>query len=211
MSIALSPATERLVQRLMDYGERLILSVLFAAFLIRIAPSLAGAPFNWALVASESLVVVFVLIRRPAAEVSTRPADWVFGMLGTLLPLLVKPGGAAMIGPPALTAFFMLVGLMISIWAKIALQRSFGIAAANRGVIESGPYRLVRHPMYAGYILVQVGFLLGNPSLWNLGVYGAALVFQVARILAEERLLSADPAYVELKKRVRFRLLPPVF
>jgi protein-S-isoprenylcysteine O-methyltransferase Ste14 len=65
--------------------------------------------------------------------------------------------------------------------------------------------------MYAGYLLSDFGFLLINPTLWNLGVYAIAYGLQVPRLLAEERLLSRDPEYREYQARVRHRLIPGVF
>ena len=105
----------------------------------------------------------------------------------------------------------MLFGVFLNLSAKLTLRRSFGVVAANRGVKIGGPYRLIRHPMYAGYTLTQLGFLLSGPTLWNLGLYGLALSLQIARILAEERILSNDPAYAEMSGRVRYRLVPYVF
>ena len=91
------------------------------------------------------------------------------------------------------------------------MRRSFGVVAANRGVKASGPYAFVRHPMYAGYALTHIGFLLAGPALWNLAIYGATLAIAVRRILAEERVLMADPAYRALAEKTRYRLLPFIF
>jgi protein-S-isoprenylcysteine O-methyltransferase Ste14 len=41
---------------------------------------------------------------------------------------------------------------------------------ANRGVVSSGLYRLVRHPIYMGYLITHAGFLLANPTVWNIGM-----------------------------------------
>jgi protein-S-isoprenylcysteine O-methyltransferase Ste14 len=106
---------------------------------------------------------------------------------------------------------FMLVGLVLAITSKLTLRRSFGVAAANRGIVRAGPYNLVRHPMYAGYILVYVGFLSNNPLWWNLALYVATVILIVARILAEERVLARDPEYAEFMSRVRHRLAPGLF
>ena len=75
------------------------------------------------------------------------------------------------LGLPALLA-----GLWIGfkLYGKLALGRSFGIVAANRGVVSSGPYRLVRHPIYLGYLVTHAGFLLSNMSARNVLVYAAA-------------------------------------
>jgi protein-S-isoprenylcysteine O-methyltransferase Ste14 len=82
---------------------------------------------------------------------------------------------------------------------------------ALRGVKTGGPYRFVRHPMYAGYAIGHVGFLLINPVWWNFAVYGAATACQVVRLLAEEKLLSRSPDYQAFRSAVRYRLIPGAF
>ncbi|WP_276509041.1 methyltransferase family protein, partial [Microvirga aerophila] len=84
-------------------------------------------------------------------------------------------------------------------------------SAANRGVKTQGPYSLIRHPMYIGYVATQVGFLLFNSTVWNLAIYSGAWTLQVLRILAEERTLSKDPEYKAYALAVRYRLVPGVF
>lgn len=83
--------------------------------------------------------------------------------------------------------------------------------AANRGVVSSGPYRLVRHPIYLGYLVTHAGFLLSNTSVRNVAIYAAAYVFQFARIYAEERILAQDGEYREYLRSVRYRLFPEVY
>jgi protein-S-isoprenylcysteine O-methyltransferase Ste14 len=101
--------------------------------------------------------------------------------------------------------------MFFQLYGKVALGRSFGIVAANRGVVVGGPYRLVRHPIYLGYLVTHAGFLLSNWSLRNLAVYAAAYIFQVARIFAEERILLVDGRYREYFQSVRYRLIPGLF
>ncbi len=129
---------------------------------------------------------------------------------GTSLPLLVAPGGEPLVSS-SLAVSIMLAGLVINFWAKFSLRRSFGIVAANRGVKTKGPYSLIRHPMYFGYVVTHIGFLLSNPTFHNLLVYSAALACQIYRIRAEERALSPDPHYQSYSAEVRYRLVPGVF
>jgi protein-S-isoprenylcysteine O-methyltransferase Ste14 len=103
------------------------------------------------------------------------------------------------------------MGLLVQVWAKLTLGRSLGLVPAHRGLKISGPYRYVRHPMYAGYLLSHLAFLLVNPTWWNLAVYGLAYGLQVPRLLAEERLLRQDPNYHTYESMVRSRLIPGVF
>ena len=202
--------TERRLQFLIDWGERLIVLIMFAGLAVRIGATVANHPYNAVVLISEAMLVVLILCRRSASSMTFRARDWLIAMVGTILPLSVRPAGDNF-APNEVAFIVMLLGLALSVWAKLSLQRSFGLAAANRGIMIAGPYRLLRHPMYAGYAITFIGFLLANPLAWNFAVCGIAMVCQVLRILAEERLLRADPAYVELSARTRYRLLPGVF
>ena len=159
---------------------------------------------------SEGVVVVLLVFRRPSIQVSRSPWDWLVGIAGSFLVLLVRPTGEAGAFEAAGSAL-QLVGAGFQLYGKVELGRSFGIVAANRGVVSTGPYRLVRHPIYLGYLVTHAGFLLSNMSARNVAIYGAAYFFQVARIFAEERILSQDGRYREYLRSVRYRLIPGLF
>ena len=81
--------------------------------------------------------------------------------------------------------------------------------AANQKVISTGPYAIVRHPMYAGALLYLVGTPLALGSYWGLVPLAAMLPFLIWRLLDEERLLARNlPGYPEYQKWVRCRLVP---
>jgi protein-S-isoprenylcysteine O-methyltransferase Ste14 len=197
-----------------DIIERIAVLAMFASFAVRNYHAIVdkGQVFNALVVASEGLVALFVLIRRPSADVTRNPLDWTLAFAATIGPLLAQAvsNGRPLI-PPGAGVALLFLGLGCQISAKLVLRRSFGIVPANRGVKASGPYRFVRHPMYLGYVTVHVGFLLLAPNLLNLLIYSASFAVQVFRILAEERLLSADPAYAAYRQETRWRLLPGVF
>jgi protein-S-isoprenylcysteine O-methyltransferase Ste14 len=109
------------------------------------------------------------------------------------------------------TAAISAIGLGFVIVGKLTLGRSFGIAPANRGVVIRGPYLFVRHPIYAGYLLTHVAFLVANPTPWNTAVIIIADVCLVIRALIEERVLSADAAYQSYCQKVSWHLVPGVF
>lgn len=159
---------------------------------------------------SEGIVVVLFVVRNDASDVSRRPWDWLAGLAGSFLVLLARPTGYGLV-PDAAGAALLLLGTAFEIGSKAALGRSFGIVAANRGVVARGPYRVVRHPIYLGYLVTHVGFILSNWSAANMAVYAASYVFQVARIFSEERFLSEDAAYRAYRGQVRYRLIPGVF
>jgi len=210
MMNALDSATERRLQRALDIGERLFVISLFVTFLVSLSHTIFLRPYNFLAIISEGMTVYFIVVRRAALTVTTRPLDWFMALTGTALPLFARAGGVSLL-PPIVGTAFMLAGLTLAIWAKASLRHSFGIAAANRGPVSRGPYRGVRHPMYAGYILVYVGFFLNNPLLWNAVIYLLGVGFQVARIVAEERILTQDRKYADYRTHVRHRLVPGVF
>jgi protein-S-isoprenylcysteine O-methyltransferase Ste14 len=163
------------------------------------------------LMISESLGVFLILTRRFATTVSTHPLDWVLSLIAVNAPLLAAPAAPSTFIPPQFAAALMFAGMLIQISAKAALWRSYGLVPANRGIKTKGPYRLVRHPMYAGYTLTHIGFLLGFPSLRNFLLYLTTFLIEVARLMREETILRTDPLYRDYAVRVRYRLFPGVF
>lgn len=113
--------------------------------------------------------------------------------------------------PEILGAGLQVIGITWQIYAKISLRFSFGILPANRGIVSSGAYRFVRHPIYLGYLIADVGFVLTNFGLQNLLVYAGLYALQAVRINREEKLLSDDPEYCRYREKVRFRALPGVY
>lgn len=194
---------------IIDYGERLFLILLAAPFLISFAVALPLHPHFIALAITEALSVGLILIRRPGTMAVT-PYAAAITFVGTAMPLFARPGGEALI-PYEVGATLMMAGLLVSISAKMFLGRSFGLIAANRGIKRGGPYRLVRHPMYLGYFITQVGFLLLNFSPTLLILYLVAWTAQALRVIEEERLLIEDPAYGAFTRSTRWRVVPGLF
>ena len=199
------------IARYVDRAEQLIALVLYVFLVRRIWPeefSFANAAAA-AILLSEGLIILFLIIRRPTAQISARWQDWLLAAVGTAAPLLIVPTH-----PPAFPVvglYFILFGMIVHISAKLSLNRSFGLVAANRGVKTAGGYRYVRHPMSLGYMVSQVGFLLMSPKLWNFVLYAVCWTALVLRIYAEERVLRDDAAYQSFSQKTRFRLLPGLF
>ncbi len=156
------------------------------------------------------LVGVFITRRRPLVT-SRRPIDWVTALVGGYAALLFRPADHVVLGLGAVWVAAEALGMILAAACIFRLGRSFGVVAANRGVKVKGPYRLLRHPMYASYGLAQVAYLLGSLSAANTAVLVVAVGGQVARIRSEERLLCADPMYRAYCERVRYRLIPRVY
>ena len=197
----------------LDWTERLLILALYGWLVVRLLGKFLtdGGVVNLLLLPSEGMVVVFLLVRRPATTISWRPIEWLLALAATISPMLVNTGIGEPLIPVAAAAFLLLMGLVVQVWAKLTLGRSLGLVPAHRGLKVSGPYRFVRHPMYAGYMLSHLAYLLVNPTWWNLAVYGLCYGLQIPRLLAEERLLRQDPSYRAYEKVVRSRLIPAVF
>lgn len=161
------------------------------------------------IVITELLFAGFFLVRRPANGVSRSPWDWIATFCGVVAPLLLRPGGAA---HDLLAAqVLQVLGGVGSVLGVVYLNRSVGVVPAHRGVQWRGAYRLVRHPLYAAYLLTNTGYVLNNPSARNVVVLAVGIAFQVARIFNEERFLSRYPEYRRYQHLTRWRLIPFVF
>jgi protein-S-isoprenylcysteine O-methyltransferase Ste14 len=191
-------------------AETAFLAALLTWQAVRLAPAIRHDPSNLALLISDALPLVLVLVRRPAQALTQSVADWFSAYAAAAAPILLTPGGHALIDPRICGAL-MILGLFVNLYGKACLARSFGIVAANRGVRRSGPYRVVRHPIYAGNALTQIGFVLGNLTPFNLALCVAGLALQVIRLQAEEKLLGQDPIYAEYMAQVPYRLAPGLY
>ena len=82
----------------------------------------------------------------------------------------------------------------------------------DQKVVSTGPYTIVRHPMYVGGTLLFVGTALALGSYWGLVALLGMMPALIWRLLDEERLLKANlPGYIEYCRKVRWRLAPGIF
>jgi protein-S-isoprenylcysteine O-methyltransferase Ste14 len=151
------------------------------------------------------------LFRRPAQTVSPRLSSWLLAAGGTFGGLLLRPAGIHLLWGVRAGFALQLVGLVAAIASLVALGRSFGFVAADRGVVTRGPYALVRHPVYASYLLIQLGYVAQAISWRNALVLLLATACNIGRTVAEERVLSASPQYRHYRQQVRWRLIPGIW
>lgn len=127
-----------------------------------------------------------------------------------ILPCFMRPANLST-GVLATTGLiFELCGVLLTQVARVYMGRSFGILPANRGIVSSGPFRWVRHPIYLGWFILSIGYAMSFANDRNIMLIVVALPFMVWRIDQEEEHLSTDPAYLSYMNRVRYRLWPGV-
>lgn len=161
------------------------------------------------LVVMESLLVFFLLVRREPDRTWHSWNTWLTTLCGTAFPLLLRPADVP--ADVLLGQSLQIFGAVLQVAALLSLNRSMGLLPAHRGVRTNGLYRLVRHPLYAAYFVNLTGYLISNPSVYNVGILLAGSAMQIMRIVNEERLLSAYPDYVAFARRTRWRLVPFVW
>jgi protein-S-isoprenylcysteine O-methyltransferase Ste14 len=196
---------------LREAGANLLAAGLYLVFAAAHLQGFARTPRPSLLlvVVLETVVAVLFMLRAPAARASSSLWAWVTTLGGTLAPFLLRPGDAA--SDVLVGQVIQCGGGVLALASLASLQRSFGLLPAVRGLRFGGPYRWVRHPIYAAYTVQNVGYLVSNATAWNVSVAAVALAFQVLRIYNEERILSSEPAYERYMRETRWRLVPRVF
>jgi len=119
----------------------------------------------------------------------------------SIMPPYVSLVGAGMVA----------LGLLINL--LVFKENSYGASniqtMEGQKVISTGPYALIRHPMYGGVLVMVIGTPLALGSWWGLVILAVALPGLIWRILDEEKLLERElPGYKEYEQKVRYRLVP---
>jgi protein-S-isoprenylcysteine O-methyltransferase Ste14 len=144
--------------------------------------------------------------------------------LSVVFPLVIVAGLDHRFGwSPVFPLWLIVLGFLLislgyafAVWALIE-NRFFSSVVriqVDRGhvVCDSGPYRIVRHPGYAGNILPLLGIVLALSSMWTLIPAALALIIAVIRTVLEDQTLQDElPGYRDYARRVRYRLIPGIY
>lgn len=156
-------------------------------------------------------VVVFLFLSRERA----RSAGSVRGIAMALPSVLIGPMTLARAPEASRWPWFVAALFVLStVWVIVSLLtlgKSFAIFPARRGLAASGPYRVVRHPAYAGELLMAVAAGAARLDLINVIVIVLAVVGTAWRIVTEERMLREDENYLAYALSVKWRLMPGVW
>lgn len=124
--------------------------------------------------------------------------------------------GWSAVAPGAALAGDVLVAVGLLIVFLVFKENTFASATiavdAEQKVTSTGPYALVRHPMYVGGVVMLIGTPLALGSWWGLFVIIPFLPVLIWRLLDEEKFLVKNlPGYAEYQNTVRYRLVPFVW
>jgi protein-S-isoprenylcysteine O-methyltransferase Ste14 len=199
----------------------------------------AGTVHYWqawvylAIFTSASVLTTLYLMRKDPALLERRMSGGPMAekratqkviMLGTsigFIALLVVPAldrrfGWSAVPPGVVVAGDVFVAVGFYLVSLVYRENTFTSAtievAENQKVISTGPYAIVRHPMYASASLYLLGTPLALGSYWGLVPIAAMMPFLIWRLFDEERFLARNlPGYTEYQKGVRHRLVPFVW
>ncbi len=159
------------------------------------------------LMALQVLVATLFLVRRaPRREASWRQRA--VCLLSVPLPMLALSMAPPIPSWPLHAVLLLAIGGVGAGLSLAALGRSFGVLPAVRGIVERGPYDLVRHPAYANELVMVLACALAAPTVATSALAVVTVVLVVVRIRIEEQVLRFDARYGDYAQRVRFRLVP---
>ena len=202
---------------LTEFLFRAFALIVYGSFVAIIARYWLASPERYTLLlllVSEGITVALLLFARRAVLRDASPVAILATALALSFFLFFEYAGTSSLIPEWAGAGLLVCGIAWQVLAKLTLGRSFGVLPATRGLVTRGPYRLVRHPIYLGYLVGHVGFLLSNFSLQNLLVLALLYGAQTIRMLREEAVLKRGeqgPDYVAYCSTVRWRIVPFVF
>jgi protein-S-isoprenylcysteine O-methyltransferase Ste14 len=164
-------------------------------------------------VAFYSLFIWCYLRRGPALATTSSVTARAAALVATWTPLVIPWLRGAPPGAPgqAVSDVLLLAGTAWAVWCLCFLGRSLSVIAQARDVVDRGPYRWIRHPLYAGEIVASLGLALAAHSAAAIAVWLGFCGLQAYRALREEQLLlTALPGYRAYRRRTA-ALVPGTF
>lgn len=160
-----------------------------------------------------SLVVFLYFMRYTAKSTANSLIAKAIAVIASFLPFAIP-----FLGSPSDNSDIMLFanlvtifGMVVSIYSLSALGRNFSIIPQARTLVQTGPYKLVRHPLYLGEFIGLMGIVLARFSVSVMTVFCLIIALQIYRALQEERLLASIFPEYESYSLNKARFIPGIF
>ena len=164
------------------------------------------------LILQSLLLMITMVARRPPVRVTLNPWFWLLAFVATYwIPFsaLAAPVGVT-IAPHWLILTLSWIGLVIAVYARLSLGRNIGFVPAQRQIVTTGAYGLVRHPIYTAAFVNYIALLLARYAPGTLILVALGIFWFLIKSVVEERFLRADPEYAAYMAGVRQRWIPGV-
>ncbi|WFU30152.1 methyltransferase [Bradyrhizobium brasilense] len=202
-----------------DRATRFLGSAWFLLLGLVVTINLAKAGEPWPSLVSNFLVAVFylmlallILIRGPAKAQAEGLLPRIAAFVGTYWPWTItffeKTEGTL---PNLLSTVCVLTGMIMILVTVRHLGRSFSLVPQARSVVQTGPYRWIKHPLYLSEEIVFLGVVLQHLSWMTVALLILHIGIQVSRILYEEDVLRRTLPEYSSYEASRWRLIPYVW
>jgi protein-S-isoprenylcysteine O-methyltransferase Ste14 len=162
------------------------------------------------LIYNVTISLLFLIRVRPLA-VSMNPIHWAVALLTSFSGFVFLRGGANNYFMSLTANVLIYCALLLGIFTAIILGRSYDFLPALRHVRTEYAYQIIRHPMYLSSIVIKLGYVLKNPSIYNVVLVGIIIVLYDKRAKYEENIMSYDNSYKGYLKQVKYRFLPGIY
>jgi protein-S-isoprenylcysteine O-methyltransferase Ste14 len=160
-----------------------------------------------------------LLRRRMQTREKEAPQRWCQALSAlAFVPMLVLPGvdhrfGWSQMSVALVVAADVVVLLSYAFFFRVLRENSYAgrtvEVAVGQQVVQTGPYAVIRHPLYLAVLVLYLGTPLALGSYWSVLPVLVVIPLLVMRIVNEEQVLSKTlPGYEAYRERVRFRLIP---
>ena len=180
----------------------------------RAKPSRAKPAFNFFYSLRHSIIAKFgVTIAAFRSDPLNRNALTLAAMLYTtvLWALLIDLNSVTRVMPEHVAQGLEVAAALWVIAARRSLSRAAAKPKNSCGIVDTGAFRFVRHPIYAGRAVLYGALLLSNFNIPNMLILLSVYVAQLYRIIVEENHLMKDKLYQNYARKVRYRMIYGVF
>lgn len=196
-----------------DKAMAVLLALWSTRLSIRALKKGLGLPLTL-LYASSIVLNTQILVRRTPSKVSLNPWSWLLTLASSCHFLLYgaflnKP--APPIAPRWFNNLTAIAGMVLLLWARVSMGLNFGFVPALRRIVTGGPFRLVRHPVYAGLSLMHVARSLDHKSMRSCAIGALGIGLWALKAVSEEAFLKEEEEYRRFMERTRWRMIPHVF